>query len=238
MPKVEINGINIYYEVHGKGAPLVLIPGLSNDVSDYEGIIAALSGDYKVIAVDNRGAGRTDRPDMPYTIEMMAADTAGVLRALGIGKAHILGVSMGGRIAMALALGYPQYVRSLILVSTMARRRNVHSLRSRLFGLMLRMPVWRGLTKYPQPYYAVARQREASNSYDCSDRLGEINVPTLILHGKRDGLAPYLLAQEMHAKIKNSQMVTFNGGHLFLFFRPQQFIDAVLTFLRSIDAET
>ena len=87
------------------------------------------------------------------------------------------------------------------------------------------------MDKYPQPYYAAMRQLEASRSYDCSDRLGEIHVPTLILHGRKDRVAPYELAQEMHAGIQGSKMITFNGGHLFPFFQPRQFTDEVAGFL-------
>ena len=143
MPEKKIGDLNIYYEVHGEGEPLVLIPGLSNDISEYEGIIGRLSTKYMVVAADNRGAGRTDKPDMPYSIEMMSDDTAGLLSALGIKEAHIVGVSMGGRIAAALALRHPEQVRSLILVSTALKRRATPTWASRMLGLALRIPMWR-----------------------------------------------------------------------------------------------
>src|SRR5579863_2495968 len=104
MPTIKVNDLTMYYEIHGDGEPLVLIPGLRTDVSEYQRIIALLSAQNKVVALDNRGAGRTDKPDSPYSIELMADDTAGLLNALGIQSAHILGVSMGGRIAVALTL--------------------------------------------------------------------------------------------------------------------------------------
>src|SRR5437879_8932961 len=125
---------------------------------------------------------------------MMAEDTAGLLNALGIEQAHLLGTSMGGRIATALALQHPQQVKSLILVSTVMKSlKGVPMTWSRrLIPLMLKIPMIRG----PHPYYAVARQREASITYDCMNRLKEIHVPTLILHGKKDKTAPYRLAEE------------------------------------------
>jgi len=235
MPEKRIGAINIYYEVHGEGEPLVLIPDLSNDISEYEGIIGRLSTKYMVVAGDNRGAGRTDKPYMPYSIEMMSDDTAGLLSALGIKEAHIVGVSMGGRIAAALTLRHPEQVRSLILVSTALKRQATPTWASRMLGLALRIPMWRERTsRYPQPYYAVVRQREASRNFDCMRRLQEIQVPTLILHGRRDRIAPYELAEEMHAGIKGSKMITFSGGHLFLFFQPQRFAEAILEFLQAI----
>ncbi len=234
MPTVKVNDIHIYYEIHGEGEPLVLIAGLSTDITAYVRIIGELSQKYQVIAFDNRGAGRTDKPDIPYSIEMMADDTAGLLNALGIEQAHILGISLGGRIAVDLTLRYPERARSLMLVSTFVSRfpLNQSGLRHRL---MFNMPFLRKMgKKYPQPDYAFLRQRYASRNYDATDRLHEIHMPTLILHGKKDTLAPYRLAEEMHAGIQGSKLIRFSGGHLFLFFQQKQFLDAVFDFLASI----
>lgn len=236
MPTIRTNGISIYYEIHGYGEPLVLIPGLSNDISEYRTIIPRLSAMFRVIALDNRGAGRSDKPNVPYTIDMMSDDTASLLTVLGIEQAHILGVSMGGRIALDLALRHSTKVKSLVLVSTSARV-------TRTFRRFLLLDVFsRVLTsifkgKYRQPYYAFIRQRDASRDYDCTDRLHEIRVPTLIVHGRKDKIAPLHLAEEMHTRIRGSKLVRTNGGHLFLFFQPSQFADVVLHFLSSTTQE-
>ena len=123
MPTVRVNDIDMYYEIHGEGEPVVLIAGLNSDHTLYQklGIIPRLAERYKVVAFDNRGVGQSGKPDIPYSIEMMADDTAGLLHALGIEQAHLLGTSMGGRIATALALRHPQQVKSLILVSTILK---------------------------------------------------------------------------------------------------------------------
>ncbi|MGH2496135.1 MAG: alpha/beta fold hydrolase [Ktedonobacteraceae bacterium] len=228
MPTVRVNNIDMYYEIHGEGEPIVLIAGLNSDHALYKGILSQLAAKYKVIVFDNRGVGRTSKPDIPYSIDMMADDTAGLLNALGIAQAHILGTSMGGRIAVSLALQHPRQVKSLILVSTIVKSlKGTPMTWSRLrVSLMLRIPMIRG----PHPYYAVARQLEASRAYDCMDRLNEIQVPTLILHGKKDKSAPYQLAEAMHSGIKDSEMITFNGGHLFFILRPRPFIEAITDF--------
>jgi 3-oxoadipate enol-lactonase len=233
MPTVHVNGINIYYETHGEGEQLVLIPGLATDVSEYQRIIAALAERYQVIALDNRGAGRSDKPDIPYSIEIMADDAAALLAALGIDQAHVLGTSMGGRTALALALQHPEHVKSLILVSTGAKVPPSNLRRRLLVDLLPRLRLFRGTRKFPQPYYAFVRQREASRSYDGTDRLHEIRVPTLILHGRSDRSAPLALAQDMQSRIPNAQMITFPGGHIFFFLRSQQVVDAVAAFLAT-----
>ena len=232
MPIVKVNDIHMYYEIHGQGEPVVLIAGLNSDHTLYRGIIPRLAESYQVVAFDNRGVGQTDKPDIPYSIEMMADDTAGLLNALGITQAHILGASMGGRIAAALTLQHPRQVKSLILVSTFVKSlKGTPMTWPRLqVSLMLRIPMIRG----PHPYYAARHQLEASRAYDCMDRLNEIHVPTLILHGKKDKNAPYHLAEAMHSGIKDSKMLTFQGGHLFFIMRPQQFIEAITDFLSSV----
>lgn len=86
MPTISVNGLQMYYELHGAGQPLALIEGLGTDLSDWSTIIEPLAQSHQVIAFDIRGAGRTDKPDEPYTIEQMADDTAGLLDALGIAQ--------------------------------------------------------------------------------------------------------------------------------------------------------
>ncbi len=141
--KVEVNDINIYYEIHGEGEPLLLIEGLGYSTWMWFKQIPAFSREYKVIIFDNRGVGNTDKPDSEYTIGMMADDTAGLLKALGEDSAHVLGVSMGGFIAEELALRYPDMVKSLVLVSTsstgkgsMPMGSNLWSSFVKLWGLM------------------------------------------------------------------------------------------------------
>ncbi len=233
MPTVRVNDINMYYELRGEGEPFALLPGLGSDVSDYARIIEGLSKHYRVVALDNRGAGRTDKPDTPYSIEMMADDAAGLLTAVGISSTHVLGHSMGGRIALALALRHPELVRSLVLVSTSARVSGRRGRVRLLGGFWRRMPVLRSLGDHPQPYYAFVRQFEASGNYDCSARLGEIRAPTLVVHGKRDRLVPLKLAEETHAGIRASKMVVLGGGHLRLFFKPEECVRAITEFLRT-----
>ena len=118
MPSIRANGIRIEFESHGAGRPLVLIAGLGYDRWMWHRMIAPLAAHFRVIAFDNRGVGGSDQPKGPYSASMMAADTAGLLRALGIERAAVMGHSMGGFVAQALAVEYPQLVERLILSAT------------------------------------------------------------------------------------------------------------------------
>jgi pimeloyl-ACP methyl ester carboxylesterase len=133
MGKVKIDSIELYYEEHGSGDPLLLIMGLAADSVAWMFQIPAFAERYRTIVFDNRGVGRSDKPPGPYSIHQMANDTAGLLDALGIERAHVVGVSMGGMIAQELALNHPQRVRGLVLACT-----------------------------YPEPDADVERQREFS----------------------------------------------------------------------------
>jgi 3-oxoadipate enol-lactonase len=118
MPTVTANGIEIYYESHGDGQPLVLISGIGYTNWEWQRMVPYLADRFRVISFDNRGVGQTDKPAGPYTAHMLAADTVGLLDALGIEKAVIMGHSMGGFIAQALAIEFPHKVGRLILCST------------------------------------------------------------------------------------------------------------------------
>lgn len=118
MPAIAVNGVDLYYEAHGSGAPLVVLGGQGQAVSEMGMLTGPLARQFQVIAIDNRGSGRSAKPRGPYTVEQMAADTAGVMDHLGLPRAHLAGISLGGRIAMALALDRGERVDRLVLVST------------------------------------------------------------------------------------------------------------------------
>jgi len=230
MPTADANGIRLHYEVHGEGRPLLLILGLSSDISELgKPLIDRFSPRLKVIAFDNRGAGRSDKPDAPYSIELMAADALAVMDAAGIARAGVLGISLGGRIALELALSHPERVEKLILVSTSTRV--IPSWRRRhLYPFLSGLPLLRG--RYPQPRYAFVRQMEASSGYDAGPRLHQLSMPTAVLHGRSDRAAPLALAEELHHGIPGSLLLTFRGGHLFFLIRDRErFVAAVTDFL-------
>ena len=118
MPKTAANGIDIYYEIHGTGHPLVLIAGLSYSHWQWHKMVPGLAEHFRVITFDNRGVGQTAKPDGPYSAPMLAADTVGLLEALEVEQAAIMGHSMGGFVAQELALQRPDVVSDLILAST------------------------------------------------------------------------------------------------------------------------
>lgn len=118
MPVKKVGDLNFYYEIHGKGEPLVLIQGLGGDMTKWFRLTPALAAECRVIVFDNRGAGRSDKPDTPYSMEMMADDTAGLMDAIGLESAHIFGISMGGMIAQHFALRHTHKVRTLMLGCT------------------------------------------------------------------------------------------------------------------------
>ncbi len=117
--KVKVNDINMYYEIHGDGFPLVMIHGFCGTLDVWpRPVIEELSKSFKTVIFDNRGAGRTDKPDIKYSIKMFADDIVGLMDILKIEQAHVLGHSMGGSIALGLSINYPERVKKLVPCST------------------------------------------------------------------------------------------------------------------------
>ena len=118
MSIAKIGDVNLYYEIHGNGEPLLLIMGYGSSSGHWFVIRDRLAKEHRIIMFDNRGTGRSDKPDIPYTAEMMTGDVIGLLDAIGIGAINVFGVSMGGMLAQEFALRYPGRVKNLILGCT------------------------------------------------------------------------------------------------------------------------
>lgn len=120
MPKIKINDINIYYEIHGDPTKptLVFVSGFTSDHTCWAKVVDRYLSDYQVVIFDNRGIGQTDAPEKAYSTAVMADDTIGLLRALKINKAHFVGHSFGGAIVQTIAYKYPERVHSIVLVSS------------------------------------------------------------------------------------------------------------------------
>ena len=242
MPQLDANGIKIYYEIHGKGDPLVLIMGLRRNAEWWYCQIPALPEHFKVIAFDNRGAGRSDKPRMDYSIRLFADDTAALMEALDIKSAHVLGISMGGYIAQELAINYPDKVRSLILGCTgCGGERAVLMSPER----MEKFAAIEGLTpeevlrknmdiyfsdkfiqehpekvgefmevsfRYPQPPEFFERQFAACLKHDTVDRLHHISDPTSIMAGDDDPLVPSENSRILKELMPGAELHFFPGS--------------------------
>jgi pimeloyl-ACP methyl ester carboxylesterase len=224
--------------------------------------VAAFARRYRVIVPDNRGVGRTEKPAGEYSTAQMADDTASLLSALGIARAHILGMSMGGAIAQQMALRHPAMVDHLILACTfcetspygleimavwrlVAERAGIDAL-SRLLLLQSVTPRFYAnhpdrVTKlgeffmaYPQPADAYIRQNGACARHYTTEQLPRITAPTLVLAPERDILTPLGSMRLIHQRIPGSQCVVLpRSGHGFMWELPEQFNAAVLGFLQA-----
>ncbi|AYN67380.1 alpha/beta hydrolase [Euzebyella marina] len=116
MPYTTVNGIRLHYQERGKGKPLLLIMGITADHSVWEKHVSFWEKNYRCILFDNRGVGLSDKPEGAYTTAQMADDSAGLLKALNIENAAVVGVSMGGAIALQVAIRHPQMVEAMVLM--------------------------------------------------------------------------------------------------------------------------
>lgn len=230
MPKVEVQGREFHYERAGEGEPLLLIQGMSGThVAWGEPFRDALVESFDVVAFDNRGIGFSAPVEGPFTIAEMAEDTAGLLDQLGIERAHVVGISMGGMIAQELALGHAGRLRSLTLGCTycggegsqLMPQENAEKLLGAFAsgdrdqairaGYEVNLsPSFRSdestfavfhemATSVPAAREVIQLQLQAIVGHDTSGRLGEISTPTLIVHGTVDGVLPFANGEQIAA---------------------------------------
>lgn len=259
--RVDVGGASLHVEEYGAGPPLLLLGGLGASTLLWFRQIDALRRRFRVVAPDNRGAGRSDAPPGPYTIALLAADALAVLDALGIERAHVLGASMGGYIAQELALAHPDRVDRLVLACTtmggpdgvapepgvleafFATDVDPAAHLRRLYGLFA-APEWLRThaalvdgfiahrLRTPTPSHAFAAQAEAAGAFDASTRLAGLRVPTLVLHGTDDRVVPAANAQRLAAAVPGALLQLIPGtGHVFFQEQPEAFNAAVERFL-------
>jgi pimeloyl-ACP methyl ester carboxylesterase len=232
--------IDLAYSERGSGEPLLLIMGLGADRAAWEKHVAAYERRFRCIVVDNRGAGESPQPAGPYSTAEMAGDYVQLIRSIGCGPVRVAGISMGGAIAQELALRHPELVARMVVVSSWARCddytkeifRHFAAIRAVVpaeeFDRLLQLWIWtpahldahlaelaaeRGAPG-GMAQHAFEAQCAACISHDALDRLGEIAVPTLVTAGDRDIFTPLALAQELHARIRGSELKVFPGtGH-------------------------
>lgn len=254
MPKVTVKDAELYYERRGQGEPLLLIMGMSgNTVHWGEAFRADLERTFDVIAYDHRGIGQSSRTLEPFTIRDLAEDALGLLDALGVERAHVCGISMGGMVAQELVLAAPDRVISLTLGCTypggpeaafgtpedlqmlgeaMASGDRERTLRAS-YAINLSPAHAEDPAHYdeflaraaahPAPVVFIGLQMQACIGHDASERLGQIEAPTLVLHGSVDRLLPVANGELVARLIPGARLVTFDDvGHLFFWERPEE----------------
>ena len=237
MDRARINGVELAYELRGRGAPIVMIHGAQGDQSMFAGLAAAFAEKYRVLTFDQRGSGLSEKPDVPYSMAMLADDTGALMDHLGMSPAHVIGVSMGGMIAQELALRHPDKVRSLVLGCTtpggpkavrvgggaltnaystqpMTAEERGKALAEAAFskGYLAQHPeiitsMIESRRQRPIDSAAFARRMKAAADHDTYDRLPQIHSPTLVIAGKDDALIAWENSQLIAESIKGSRLV-------------------------------
>lgn len=243
------DGCRLFYELHGRGDPLILLEGLGGDTGGWRRNVPHLARELQVVAYDFRGNGRSDPPEAPVTMETFVDDTIGLLDHLEIGDAHLYGQSFGGMVALEVALTHPDRVRSLILAATHVGVRH---------AVPVRAPVpkdrpWealysdRFLREHPEEVAddlrggtsqspgAARRQWEAMRGFDAYDRLPSVRAPTLVLHGAEDRTIQPDNARVLADRIPGARLVLLEGaGHVYHAEQPEAADAAVLDFVRAV----
>ena len=239
---VQTNGQVLYYEVHGEGPALILVMGIGYDSSLWTlAQVPALSPQFQVVLVDNRDAGRSSKASRPYSIADMADDLPGLLDALGIQRTHLLGLSMGGMIALEFALRHEDRLDRLVLAGTggAPARSAVDPIQiwnwvkendatGKVFGGQQLASLFStaflrnheavkdttallASNPYPMSPGAYGRQANAYLQFDALSRLGAITAPTLVVVGEQDLLTPPWIAHEVADAIPGARFEVIRG---------------------------
>jgi 3-oxoadipate enol-lactonase len=257
MPYISLDHFNLYYETTGQGQPLVFINGLGSSTRDWDRQVAEFSRTYQVITYDLRGHGRSDKPAGPYSIPLFAEDTAGLLGALGVASAHIVGLSLGGGVAFQLALDYPPLVKTMTIVnSAPATGGNTLEAQKEIERriAIVRQVGMRAMGEalspnlFPGPEHAALRQtfveRWAENDppayieallamagWNVTDQLASIRCPTLVIAADQD-YTPVALKEAYVKLMPDAQLVVIaDAHHATPVERPQEFNAALAHFL-------
>jgi 3-oxoadipate enol-lactonase len=257
MPKEKVNGIDMYYELTGKGEPLLLIHGLGSTTRDWEFQVPSFSQKYRVITIDLRGHGKTDKPKGPYNMQIFAEDIAELLKKLGIKSIHILGISLGGGIAFQFAVDYPDFVKSLIVVNAgIEMPADSFKLRLEAFkrSFIVKLVGMKKMGDVLAPRLFIKPEQEELRSklierwaendkkaylsamraligWTIRDQLDKIKCPTLII-GSDEDYAPSSVKEEYTKLLQNAKFIEIKDArHAVAMEKPEEFNELVINFL-------
>jgi pimeloyl-ACP methyl ester carboxylesterase len=262
MGKISVNGTRLHYRISGTGEPLVFVHGLGSSSQDWSRQVDAFADSYRVITFDVRGHGQSDKPEGPYSIPLFAEDTAALLWALEAAPANIVGLSMGGMIALQLALDAPDLVKRLVVVNSTPEA-ELDSLRDRwiywsrrLASKVLGMRATGKMIAnriFVKPEQGTLRQQfierwaandkqaylntiDAIAGWGVADQLGEITCPALIVAADKD-YTPVSAKREYAARMPNAELTIIEDSHHATpVERPRAFNHVLDGFLQTTDA--
>ena len=245
------DGAGLNYEVHGdpRRESLVLLEGMGGDIPGWRRNVPHLAAECFVVAYDHRGNGRSESPDLPATMATFVDDCLAVMDELRIERAHVYGQSFGGFVAQELGLTHPERVRSLVLACTHSGHSHIVPSRGRAPKgrpwLQLYAPAFAeahpehvvddlrvGLAQ-PQHPQGQRRQWEAVQAWEAFDRLHELRVPALVLHGSEDQMIDVENARVLASRIPGAELVILEGaGHVYHSEQAERADEIVLDFVR------
>ncbi len=260
MPLTSIGDCSLYYERRGVGFPVLFISGLAGVASFWHEQVPAFARRFEVITFDHRGIGQSDQARVGWSVERMTTDVLGLMDALDIGRAHIVGHSTGGAIAQVLAIEHPARLASVVLSATWTKTdayfRRHFALRKEILqrlgantyvqsSTLHRYPSWwisRNNEKLRQteaqnlasfaPVEIVASRIDAMVAFDRTSELGRIKTPTLVIGAEDDLVTPAYFAEELARLIPGAEIKIFpRGGHFLTQVQAREFNNAVLPFL-------
>jgi len=241
---VEINDIKMYYEIHGKGDPLLLLHGGLGGIEYYSNQISAFKLNFQVIAPETRGHARTTDSKQPITYELITSDIVKLLDHLNLNSVNVVGFSDGAVIGLHLAIYYPQKVKKLVAGATNFNTDGLEENGIAEIKNFTPENIWPGLIENykklaPEPdhwpiFFEKIKTMWLSSPNFSSDMLADINAPTLVIAGDRDGFIRLDHTIQLFQSIPNSQLCLIpDATHMVSLEKPQILNQIIINFLQA-----
>jgi len=262
MPTVKANGIELYYDIKGDGETILFLNGVLMNTDSWIFQTRVLERGYRCVLHDFRDQLRSEKTDIPYQMDIHAHDLAALMDTLEIERCHLVGISYGGEVALMFALLYPERVRSMVIISSVANvdpllhqqtqvwAETAHSRPETFYGSVVALSYSASYVREnpellaagkerlaklaPDFFQAFTRLVRAFQAFDVVDRLDQIDVPTLVVCGELDQIKTVAHSRAIADGITNSEFVVVPGaGHAVMFESPDEINTAIIGFVEK-----
>jgi len=261
MPYAQVNGVKLYYELHGKGETVVFLNGILANTLSWMYQLPFFSKQFQVLLLDFRGQGKSEKPHASYPMDIHADDLKALLDYLKVKKVNLVGISFGAEVALIFATKYPKMLKSLVVACAVSHVDSAVKAKAERWLIAARLRSGKYLFElvYPDvfsddfilkkwdfisstaPFYDTSVDIDAFSELlksfmqlNITPNLSKIKTPTLVIAAEKDKIKPLQYSKIIHSKIAGSKLVKIKGaGHTVIWEKPEEFNNLVFDFIKN-----